>query len=308
MRFTRCLPLALVGLAHPAVSVADLRGDRGRLPGSLVQVEVEVGGRPAPLYAAVDGSGRFYLEAREGERYAVRIANRTRERLGVLLTVDGLNAISGELDRPASVRAPHSPGRMYVLDPWEATTVQGWRTSLDDVRRFTFVDERASYAARSGRANSRMGWIEVRVHRERRPRVQQPWRERDRIALPGESRSDREDSAGAQAAPATEAPPPAAAEETRRAPRALGRDQADAAGALGRRESYPGTGWGPRAHDPVVVVDFDPEPHAAERITLRYEYARALHALGVLPRPWPTRDRLSERERGGDGFARPPAR
>ena len=32
---------------------------------------------------------------------------------------------------------------MYVLDPWQRTTVQGWRTSLQEVRQFTFVDERA---------------------------------------------------------------------------------------------------------------------------------------------------------------------
>jgi hypothetical protein len=70
--------------------------------------------------------------------------------------------------------------------------------------------------------------------------------------------------------------------------------------------SYPGTGWGPRADDPVRVVSFDPEAAPSERVTLRYEYAPALRALGILPRPWWTRDRLRERERGQEGFARPP--
>ena len=67
----------------------------------------------------------------------------------------------------------------------------------------------------------------------------------------------------------------------------------------------PGTGWGEQTHDPVRVVDFDPEPHPAERITLRYEYASALRALGILPGR-PSRDRLAERERGAGGFAKPP--
>ena len=80
--------------------------------------------------------------------------------MGVVLTVDGLNAISGERDT--------GRGRMYVLDPWQRTTVQGWRTSLQEVRQFTFVDERASYAARSGKANEKMGWIEIAAYRERR--------------------------------------------------------------------------------------------------------------------------------------------
>jgi hypothetical protein len=81
---------------------------------------------------------------------------------------------------------------------------------------------------------------------------------------------------------------------------------AEAKRSSGRRDSYPGTGWGPRAHDRAVVVSFDPEPAAAERITLRYEYARALRALGILPPHRHDRDRLAERERGDGGFAKPP--
>jgi hypothetical protein len=55
----------------------------------------------------------------------------------------------------------------------------------------------------------------------------------------------------------------------------------------------------------VVLVNFDPESNPSQRLTLRYEYASALRALGVLPRPYRA-DRLRERERGEDGFARPP--
>ena len=71
--------------------------------------------------------------------------------------------------------------------------------------------------------------------------------------------------------------------------------------------SYPGTGWGPRADDPVQEVEFDPQPNAAERVTLRYEYRRALLALGI-DLDHGAHDRLWERERGVEGFARPPQR
>jgi hypothetical protein len=259
--------------------------------GSLVSVSLEVDGRAAPLYPAPDGSGRYYAEAWRGARYAVRLANRTGERLGVLLRVDGLNAISGERS-PAGSGAP---GRMYVLYPWDDTLVQGWRTSLDEVRQFTFVDEERSYAARSGKANARLGWIEVEVFRERRP-VARPWpywqrpddgrqgeEQRDEAREP-EAKTKDEGASSARDGVAERAPaPPAAA-----AP------------------AYPGTGWGPRAEDPVRVVSFDPEPTPAERVTLRYEYASALRALGILPRQWWARDRLGERERGQEGFAKPP--
>jgi hypothetical protein len=285
---------ALVTLpaATPPAS-AHHRPDR-ETPGSLVGVSIEVDGHWTPLYRAPDGSGRYYVEARRGARYTVRLDNRSRERLGVALTVDGLNVISGQ-------KAGPGPGRMYVLEPWDSTEVQGWRTDLDSVQRFTFVDEQRSYAVRSGKANSKMGWIELAVYRERHPYV---YRHHDEITPPrptyeGRDRApgygepaekSREDSAGAANAPPATAMP---------APR-------DREAETAQRRAYPGTGWGPRADDPAVVVHFDAQPHPAERITVRYEYAGALRALGILPESRPHRDRLWERENARDGFAQPP--
>jgi hypothetical protein len=267
-------------------------------PGSLVGVSVEVEGRSAPLYAAVDGSGRFYVEARAGARYAIRLASRTRERVGVLVTVDGLNVVSGERVADLSSRPSGTAGRLYVLDPWGETTIRGWRTSLDDVRRFTFVDERASYAARSGKSNSKMGWIEVAVFRERRPYVwERPY---DTVTEPREEARDRSD----YDAPGTDAGAAAPSGSDERKLRSAPPLAAEAA----PERSYPGTGWGGRVDDRAVVVDFEPETTPTERHTLRYEYARALQALGVMPRYYPPyRDRLSERDRGEGGFVRPPA-
>ena len=287
------LGTAGLGLAGPAAAHSYRES-----PGSLVSVSVEVEGRSVPLYPAPDGSGRFYLEARQGGRYAVQIANRTHERLGVVLTVDGLNAISGDRDPSASRGAARRPGRMYVLHPWDSSSINGWRTSLDHVRRFTFVDERASYAARSGKANSKMGWIEVAVYRERpRPYVHRsdPYRT-DPYEGSGDRAEDREKAAEAdradRPAPRAEAEAPAM-----KAPRAPG---------AGAESGYPGTGWGPREDDRAMLVDFEPQASPAERITLRYEYASALRALGILPAPWWARDRLRERESGESGFAKPP--
>jgi hypothetical protein len=279
------LAAAVLGGAAP-VSARGAYGAPGGV-GSLVSVTLEVDGRTVPLYPAPDGSGRYYLEAWRGARYAVRLVNRTGERLGVLLTVDGLNAISGERSLPGF----RSPGRMYVLYPWDDTLVQGWRSSLEDVRQFTFVDEAGSYATRSGKANARLGWIEVEIYRERRA-VARPWPYWPPPPYEGEPREE------GRREPETKDDKASAARDgiAERAP------APPAAGA----PAYPGTGWGPRAEDPVRVVSFDPEPAPAERVTLRYEYAAALRALGILPRPWWTRDRLRERERGEEGFARPP--
>ena len=43
------------------------------------------------------------------------------------------------------------------------------------------------------------------------------------------------------------------------------------------------------------LVSFTPEPYAAELVTLRYEYASSLRALGILPANPPDRTRLSQR-------------
>jgi hypothetical protein len=273
------------------VTVAGLASAAAALPpclpetaATLVAVSLELDGQRASLYPAPDGSGRYYVEARRGGRYSVALANRTGERVGVVLAVDGLNAISGARDA--------GRGRMYVLDPWQSTTVQGWRTSLQEVRRFTFVDEQASYAARSEKANEKMGWIEIATYRERRAFVRTfPRRERPASPAPLGSEGD---SSGRSTAPSSEA----------------ARDSAETAAPKLRSDAqaraYPGTGWGDRTHDPVVLVSFDPESEPSELVTLRYEYRPALVALGVLPPRVPPRDRLWQRDRAEPEFAQPP--
>jgi hypothetical protein len=255
--------------------------------GALVSVAVEIEGGTSPLYAASDGSRRFYVQARRDAPYALRLANTTGERLAVAISVDGLNVISGERD----VRAPRGRGplgRMYVLEAWDTITVRGWRTSLDDVHRFTFVDERRSYATRSGKANARMGWIEVAVYRERTPRPVVPLTRGREIPPPedGKASGEVESDQAARSDAGSRANPPAAV-----SPRA-----------------YPGTGWGERVDDAAMLVDFDPQPAPADRVTLRYEYASGLRALGIDVRPSPAAlDRLQERDRGEGGFVKPPA-
>jgi hypothetical protein len=84
--------------------------------------------------------------------------------------------------------------------------------------------------------------------------------------------------------------------------------EGDAGRSAGAPRSYPGTGWGDRADDAATLVDFDPQPQPGERVTLRYEYAAGLRALGIDVRSGPyARNRLRERDRGDGGFAKPPA-
>src|SRR3546814_1568020 len=89
----------------------------------------------------------------------VGLTNTSGERVLVVLSVDGVNAVTGEDADPSQAG--------YVLAPWQSTEIDGWRKSLDEVARFRFTDLPDSYAARTGRPGN-VGVIGIAVFRERR--------------------------------------------------------------------------------------------------------------------------------------------
>jgi hypothetical protein len=252
--------------------------------GRLIDVQVQVEGLgTVPLYTASGRFDRRYFQAFKGRNYSLVLRNNSNRRVGVLMAVDGLNVISGE----RSSLSNHES--MYVLDPYESTVIRGWRTSLDHVRRFVFVDEQRSYAERTGQANGDMGWIRVLAFREQRPF----WE------VPGKIRSfNRED----------EPAPYGQRDETDgRSPELQGLDRAPAPTARNytNEQSNPGTGWGDARRDPVTRTRFIAEATPVDHMILRYEYANGLRALGI---HIGNRNRTWERERGELGFAQPPSR
>lgn len=130
-----------------------------------VEVEIVADGRGSlPQYPVQRGDGanihRAYLEARNGESYAIRVRNRTGHRIGLVIAVDGRNIISGDKSHLARSE------RMYVLGPYQQGTYKGWRTSLSQVHRFYFTEAGDSYAAAWG-DDSALGVIAVAVYREK---------------------------------------------------------------------------------------------------------------------------------------------
>ena len=75
-------------------------------------------------------------------------------------------------------------------------------------------------------------------------------------------------------------------------------------GERNESDSNPGTGWGQQQWDRVNRTHFLAEATPVDRITLRYEYANGLRALGIRIRN--VRDRAFERDNGELGFAQPP--
>ena len=104
--------------------------------------------------------GQEWIAGVPGHRYSIRLANTSGERVLVVLSVDGVNAVTGQ------TAAPSQGG--YVLEPWESAEIAGWRKSLDDVAQFVFTDLPDSYAARTGRPDN-VGVVGIAVFQERRP-------------------------------------------------------------------------------------------------------------------------------------------
>jgi len=228
--------------------------------------------------------GRLYVVGQPGARYGLRVSNRSDGRVLVVMSVDGVNILTGET-------ADYGQ-RGYVFAPHEAYDVTGWRKSNSEVAAFTFAPLPQSYAAHTGRPND-VGVIGMAVFREKvvAPPPPQPQASSDwRYARDGLSRGYSDEarrSAPPPTAPvdapplppstsvsevvvtgerAAHAPPPPAAGAA--APKARAYAAAPAAAPPPRDEKL-GTAHGAREWSTVTLVNF-------ERATAYPQYTRQI--------------------------------
>lgn len=97
-------------------------------------------GRTLPIHWY---EGRAYVVGKPGNEYKIVARNRRGEDLLAVVSVDGVNVLSG---RTAS---PDQAG--YVLAPWSPTEIKGWRKSEYETASFYFTELGDSYADRTGR-------------------------------------------------------------------------------------------------------------------------------------------------------------
>jgi len=271
--------LAACGYASPSASTA---------PNDRPGMEILVRGTRLPAYAA---RGTRYVEALKGREYEIRLRNPFPVRVGVALSVDGLNTIDARHTSAATARK-------WVLGPYESITISGWQTSMTDARRFEFTSEEQSYGARLGKTND-LGIISAVFFRERTP---EPIVSSERFSVP---RSEAPAPAGQNrdgSAPAAEASASSAGS-------ASAKQAARAAAA--EADEYAATGIGRRTDHAVRQVSLELETTPAASISVRYEYRAQLVRLGVLPSRPADLDPLDRRERarGFDaGFCPDPKR
>lgn len=206
-------------------------------------------------YANYYQSGKHYIAGNPGERYAIRLSNRSAERVLAVLSVDGVNVVTGE--------TANSQQSGYVLAPYASIEIAGWRKSNNEVAQFYFTALPDSYAARTQRPHN-VGVIGVAAFREKVP--PQP------IAIAPET-PYYDQSARSQMGKA--APSPALS------------GLAGRAAAPQPKESL-GTGHGAREYAPVTNVEFERRSDSPEQlIALFYDSRTNLVARGVIPAPRP---------------------
>lgn len=137
------------------------RGARPRLWGGVSISIVDDSGHPLPAYHLGE---RVLIVGSAGQRYALKVENRTGQRFELVASVDGLDVVDG---KSATLEK-----RGYVVGPHATLHIDGFRRSFNEVAAFRFGSVKDSYAAQTSEFGARnVGVIGVALFAEQGARV-----------------------------------------------------------------------------------------------------------------------------------------
>ena len=221
--------------------------------------------------------GRRYVPGEPGHRYSLRLSNHTSQRVMVVLSVDGVNTVTGQ--------TADTDQAGYVLDPWQTTEIAGWRKSYSDIAQFVFTALDNSYAARTGRPDN-VGVIGMAVFRERASEpVYQPPMYTPSVAERQDKDGSRDRRYEARAVAPSSAPSAstaAQAESSDYAKKSTGIMNSAATDSVAQEI---GTGHGDREYAPTSQTSFDRLSSSPQQVSqLFYDTPQQLVARGIMPR------------------------
>jgi hypothetical protein len=125
--------------------------------GRMADVSVidRASGRTLPVHWH---GGQAYVVGKPGSEYRIQVRSRDGADVLAVMSVDGVNVITGETAHPAQSG--------YVIGPRARLAVDGWRKSLQRTAAFYFTELPDSYAARTGRPED-VGVIGVALFRRK---------------------------------------------------------------------------------------------------------------------------------------------
>ena len=171
--FAMTLSPAVAGYYDKTIEVSVISDDKGRLEKYPISSDYT--------------KEKAYIMATKGQSYGVRVRNKTANRIGVVIAVDGRNIISGKKSYLGKNE------RMYILDAFEAAIYTGWRTGRKQVNRFYFSKEKHSYASSFG-DHSAMGVISVAAFEEKHRQYRKP--QKDSFSTTRKRRSNKQAGTG----------------------------------------------------------------------------------------------------------------
>jgi len=227
-------------------------------------------GRTLPVYPQ---GGRQWIVGTPGQEYGIRVCNTTGERVLAVMSVDGVNIVSGE------TASPSQSG--YVLSANECYEINGWRKSNSTTAAFYFTELPDAYAARTGRPDN-VGVIGVAFFKEKPQRA--VYRDAPKISAAVPAPPARAD-AGAPAAPA------AAQAQANDSARSRGEAAAEASAPAPAPLAKIGTGHGRHEQSYVQNTRFERDSSTPNlTLALNYDRRENLVAMGILPPPWASRN------------------
>ena len=129
-----------------------------------VSMHVQVNGRACKEYSH---KGMSFIEARNGTNYTVKIKNDNPYRIMTVVSVDGLDVISGK------VAAESDTG--YIIDAHGTLDVKGYRISDKDCASFIFTSKGKSYVQQTKGGAGNCGVIGLRAFGEKTNRITLPY-------------------------------------------------------------------------------------------------------------------------------------
>lgn len=104
-------------------------------------------------------AGLTFVEGRRGQPYTLKLRNDSAGRVLAVVSIDGLSVVDGQPCTPQS--------RGYVVPAYSSVDIDGWRTSLSEVRRFKFEAKDQSYAKGTTGEVQNCGVIAVKYFSEK---------------------------------------------------------------------------------------------------------------------------------------------